>query len=462
MNSSRLPILVVEDDPILARSYSKIISEHAGVVHVATKELAQQALSEIQRNKQPVFSLAIVDLHLGTSTPDGLSLVAQCRELGLPCFVLSSSNEADYIEDAYLHGCLHFLNKNEVKSDLHTYLYQFYKSQEEGLEQLFEKYFLTKNTALRKSIGHLISQNLSNQCLFISGPTGTGKSHLARLIHDYQATTGEFVSLHCGEIAENLLESELFGHVKGAFTGADRNYSGRLRKANYGTLFLDEVGSLGAAVQVKLLKAIEERQVIPVGSNESHQVQFTLISATWENIFEKIEHKEFRQDLWFRLQGHHLHLTPLSERPEDIEILIEHFMEKSPRKFFLAADARDKLLHYHWPGNARELQRVVKGISLLSRGIVRASDIVLNENYSIPNQKIHTQEETNESSLSLPPLNLALVKEIGLSKYVELIENQYVNHYLKQEDASVSKTIRELKLSSARFYRIQKSLNAPL
>jgi DNA-binding NtrC family response regulator len=455
MNDRRLPILIVEDDPILALNYIKISQNHAPVIHATNiqesiDQLARTDLSEIP------FSLAIIDLHLGIHSQEGLKIVALCTELGIPSFVLSSSNDSQAIEESYLRGCLHFLNKLEVKEELNRYLTQFFHSTEKSQEDLFDKHFITKNTKLRAQISGLIKQNLTDQCIFISGETGTGKSHLANLIHENQATSGDFVTLHSGEISEQLMESELFGHEKGAFTGADKQYLGRIRKANKGTLFLDEVGTLSTAVQIKLLKTLDEKIVFPVGGNQGHKIQFTLISATWEDLREKMESGKFREDLWYRLMGQQIHIPPLRERPEDVHWLINHFMEKSPRKFFLAPGAKEKLMNYLWPGNVRELQKIIKRLSFLSKGIVKADDIILMEN-----QKILEENQNNlNKQTKLPAMDLDVVKKIGLTQYLELIENQYVKYYLEDQKASVTQTMKDFKISSARFYRIQKTLSA--
>ncbi|MDH4469235.1 MAG: sigma 54-interacting transcriptional regulator [Bacteriovoracaceae bacterium] len=453
MNYQRLPILLTEDDPLLAQSYTNIIKDHAPIIHASRLHEAMELLSHCSPTHQ-TYSLAIVDLHLGNHAQEGLKIVSLCYELGIPTFVLSSSNQSESIESAYLNGCLHFLNKMEVKDELGHYLTQFYHSLEKNINNLFEKQFITQNQKLKNSIIDLINQNLSNQCIFISGDTGSGKSHLANFIHDNQRFNGDFISLHCGEISEQLMESELFGHAKGAFTGAEKNYLGRLRKSHLGTLFLDEVGTLSANVQVKLLKAIDEKMVIPVGSNESHKIQFTLISATWEDLSEKISQGKFREDLWYRIMGHLIHIPPLSERRDDIFLLLNHFMEKSPRKFFLSHDAKDKLLNYEWPGNVRELQKIVKRLSFLSKGIVKADDIILNKNSTLLNEK----KINPVVDPILPELDLDYVRQIGLGAYLELIESQYVKHCIETQKSSITQTMKELKISAARFYRIQKSL----
>jgi DNA-binding NtrC family response regulator len=439
------PIFIVEDDPLLAMGYLKIAQRLAPVVHAANLSDALSQL-ELLKHRKSLPIIAIIDLHLGLHAQEGLKVVELCQEYKVPCFVLSSNNDAAAIEGAYRLGCRHFLNKLAVKEELANYLTQFFLTQGERWEELFQQELITNDPQLKNSIKNLLDQNLVGQTIFISGETGTGKSHLAKFLHNHQNIKGDFLSLHCAEISENLIESELFGHEKGAFTGADKSYEGRIRKSHEGTLFLDEVATLSSHVQIKLLKAIDEKIVYPVGGNKSYPSNFTLMAASWENIEEKVKAGTFREDLWYRLLGHSIEIPPLRDRRADIDLLLQHFMEKLPRKFFLTPSAREKLMNYNWPGNVRELQKVVKKLSFLSKGIIEKDDIILQQNESI--LKEHTSAM----------LELEKVKQLGLPKFLEQIEEKYVRHYLEVEQASINKTLRDLKLSSARFYRIQKSI----
>ena len=456
LSNSRGPIFIAEDDPLLALGYLKIAQRFAPVVHASSLVDAQEQIELLFQNQSPP-SMAIIDLHLGLHSQEGLKIVEACQQKQIPCFVLSSSNESQAIEMAYRLGCRHFLNKLKVKEELSHYLNQFFITEEKLWDELFKNELITSDSKLKSSIMDLLNQNLVNQSVFISGETGSGKGHLANFLHNHQDIPGDFISLHCAEISENLIESELFGHEKGSFTGADKSYEGRIRKSHQGTLFLDEVATLSLQVQVKLLKAIDERKIFPVGGNKPHPVDFTLFAASWESMEEKISQGKFREDLWYRLLGHKIHIPALRDRRPDILLLLDYFMEKLPRKFYLTRSAKDKLLNYSWPGNIRELQKVVKSISFFAKGIVEADDIVLKEYKNILNEKKSVSETPQ-----LPPLNLDFVKSVGLPQYLELIENQYVKFYLEEEKANVTKVIKDLKLSSARFYRIQKSIQEPL
>jgi DNA-binding NtrC family response regulator len=236
------------------------------------------------------FDITIIDIELGESS--GVDLIGMIVKKGSHCIVVSSYECEETIEKAYLHGAKHYLSKNRLKEQLPVYVQKFMHSKEDRIERIIKEEFITQDKELILSLKKLLEINWKNQTLFISGPTGTGKSHLGKLIHEMTHPNANLVHLNCSEIAENLLESELFGHEKGAFTGADQRKEGKLKIANGGTLFLDEVATMPLSMQQKLLKALDEKTFYPVGSNTPVKCDFTLITATCENITEKIEKKE--------------------------------------------------------------------------------------------------------------------------------------------------------------------------
>ncbi|GAB4341859.1 MAG: sigma-54 dependent transcriptional regulator [Calditrichia bacterium] len=212
--------------------------------------------------------------------------------------------------------------------------------------------------------------------VLIVGETGTGKELVARALHQTSRRKNKpFVPVNCSALPENLIESELFGHVKGAFTGAIASRPGRFHVADGGTLFLDEVGTLPLNVQVKLLRAIQERKVEPVGSSEAKPFDVRIISATNRDLFELVAEGKFREDLLFRLKVMRIDLPPLRERGEDVLLLAEHFISKLNRYYNknligLAPTAREKLLAYQWPGNVRELENAIEHAFVLATGVM--------------------------------------------------------------------------------------------
>jgi two-component system response regulator PilR (NtrC family) len=201
--------------------------------------------------------------------------------------------------------------------------------------------------------------------VLISGESGTGKELIARAIHYNSDRRGKFVSINCGALPETLLESELFGHERGAFTGAIREKRGLFQEADRGTIFLDEIGETSLAMQIKLLRVLQERTVRRVGSNQESPVDVRVIAATNRDLSESIREGTFREDLFYRINVIPIELPPLRTRKEDIPLLVDHFIEKFcarmevPRKR-ISADAMRAIEKYHWPGNVRELENVVE------------------------------------------------------------------------------------------------------
>lgn len=217
--------------------------------------------------------------------------------------------------------------------------------------------------------------------VLVTGESGTGKELVARGIHDKSPRAdGPFVAINCGSVPEALLESEFFGYVKGAFTGADRNKKGLFEEAGGGTLFLDEIGDLPAAMQVKLLRVLQEGEVMPVGAGKPKKIDVRVIAATGKNLEKEVEEKRFRGDLFYRLNVVHIPLPPLRERPEDISLLCDHFVRKINRKTGtkikgISPAARQLLLKHSWPGNVRELENVMERAMILAE-----KEIILPEN----------------------------------------------------------------------------------
>ncbi|MCD6307354.1 MAG: sigma-54-dependent Fis family transcriptional regulator, partial [Candidatus Latescibacteria bacterium] len=208
--------------------------------------------------------------------------------------------------------------------------------------------------------------------ILITGESGTGKEVAARALHSLSnRSEGPFVAINCGAIPVELLESELFGHVKGSFTGAVKDKAGLMAMADGGTFFLDEVGNTAPLIQMKILRAIQEREIQPVGGQAPRKVDIRVVAATNENLEESINRGEFRRDLYYRLNVINIHIPPLRDRPDDIEVLFMHFLRnKSVRKpatiDVIPKDVLETLVNYHWPGNIRELENVVERVIALS------------------------------------------------------------------------------------------------
>jgi two-component system NtrC family response regulator len=234
-----------------------------------------------------------------------------------------------------------------------------------------------------KQVFDLISKvSQSKASIMITGPSGTGKELIAKAIHyNSPRSAYPFVSINCGALTETLLESELFGHEKGAFTGATSMRKGRFEMADGGTLFLDEVGDMPPSLQVKLLRVLQEMEFERVGGTRNIRVDVRVISASNRNIKEDVASEVFREDLFYRLNVIHIEVPPLAERTEDIKLLVNHFIEKygqdrEGRPVELSPEAWKAIYHYHWPGNVRELENVIeRAVVLNTDGVIRLEDL---------------------------------------------------------------------------------------
>jgi transcriptional regulator with PAS, ATPase and Fis domain len=266
----------------------------------------------------------------------------------------------------------------------------------------------------------LPSLSQSDSSMLITGETGTGKDMIAETIHQLSARAkGPFVKINCGALPESLLESELFGHRKGAFTGAIENRPGRLRLAHNGTLYLTEIGDLPLALQVKLLTFLDDREVFPIGSGKSVAVDVRIIAATHRNLEQMARDNLFRQDLLFRLNVIRLHLPPLRERKGDIQLLVDHFLRSlseklGKQKTTISREALKVLMCYHYPGNVRELKNVVEyAVNICENGRIEPDHlpIYLMETFdeSLPSggQQTALQSERQTGGTALPTANNA-------------------------------------------------------
>ncbi|HEY4195235.1 MAG TPA: sigma-54 dependent transcriptional regulator, partial [Mucilaginibacter sp.] len=253
----------------------------------------------------------------------------------------------------------------------------------------------------------------TDMSVLIQGESGTGKEYVARMIHrQSKRASGTFVAIDCGTLSKDLAASELFGHMKGAFTGAIADKKGVFEWADKGTLFLDEVGNLGYDVQQKLLRVLQEKVIQPLGSNKTIPVNVRIITATNDNLVNSITESGFRQDLYHRINEFKIHLSPLRERGNDIDVFIKHFIQLAnaelDRKVMdITAEAKEVLHKYDWPGNLRELNNVIRRMVLLSHSDVAGIDVLPDEMLfsvdnnltSVHDSDLKAQNEINEKNL---------------------------------------------------------------
>lgn len=385
-------ILIVDDDISLREVLEIALIKKGHTVWTAPDSAT--ALAVLQKHS---IALILLDLRLGRES--GIDLLVRIRETwtDVPVLMVTAYADAKSAITAMKHGAKDYISKPFELDDL---LYTVERTLETA--RLKEENAWLKGQ-ISRHYGEIIGRSPQMQAVFdlvrriaptnisvlLTGESGTGKELFARCIHnESRRSSHPFLAINCGGLPENLVESELFGFRKGAFTSADRSKKGLLEMAEGGTLFLDEVGELALSTQVKLLRYIQERCFIPLGGTEELRSDVRIIAATNRNVEQSVADGDFREDLYYRLSGVKVHLPPLRERGEDVLTLADHFLEKACRaqKRQLAGfspEARRKLLSYGYPGNVRELENIVERAVALEPGdVVTADSLVIYEKIS--------------------------------------------------------------------------------
>jgi two-component system response regulator HydG len=329
----------------------------------------------------------------------------------------------------------------------HTRLKEENRLLRETLGQQFDRQnIIGKSPAMLKLLETVSQVAPSEATVLISGESGTGKELIAGAIHfNSRRKNGPFVKINCAAITETLLESELFGHEKGAFTGADRRKEGRFSQADGGTLFLDEVSEMSLMMQVKLLRVLQEREFNRVGGEATIQVDVRVIAATNKNLVDQINQGAFREDLYYRLNVVELQVPPLLDRKEDIPLLAGHFLEMFAAKNRkeikgFAPGAMDNLIRYHWPGNVRELMNAVE------RAVVMARSRYLDE-AAFPFMRDFSKEHTQGNSNN--PDALLLQGEVPLAE----LEKEAILRTLEAADGNKSEAARRLGITRKTLHK---------
>ncbi|MEP7028358.1 MAG: sigma-54 dependent transcriptional regulator [Candidatus Eisenbacteria bacterium] len=368
-------ILVVEDEIAQRETLCAFLGEEYTMLEAAS---GAEALTHVR--DQPV-DLVFLDLRLGRE--DGLEILRKLREEspGLPVIMLTAHGTPEHAFTAYRHGAVHFMSKPYKLDELKERVrYEFEaaelrreKANLEGVRSDFAgQPLLGESTELKRVLAQITKiAKLSTSTVLIRGETGAGKELVAQQVH-LQSPRGQgpFVELNCSAVPENLLESELFGFEKGAFTDAKRTKKGVFEMAANGTLFLDEIGEMSLALQAKLLKVLESKTFRRLGGTADITVDTRVVAATNRDLKKEVENGRFREDLYFRLQVIPIEVPPLRARKSDIALLIRHFLERFGREIGklparVHPEAERLLADYAWPGNVRELRNVIERIVLL-------------------------------------------------------------------------------------------------
>src|SRR5947209_15445722 len=442
----RRRILIVEDNETAGRQLQKFLQLDAEIeVDVTSNgEKAIQALSENN------YSIVVTDLRMPRM--DGMELIKQVQRRGLPVTVIVTTGHGSIDEalQAIRMGAYDFLTKPIDVENLRLVVQRALR--ERHLKD--EVAYLRDQLKTRFSFQNIISKNPhmhsvfelisnvahTNTTVLIEGETGTGKEQVARAIHQAsQQRTGPLIPVNCAALPETLLESELFGHEKGAFTSAVGQRRGRFEMADGGTIFLDEVGDVPATMQAKLLRVLQERRFERVGGTESIEVDVRVIAATNRSLRRLVKQGKFREDLYYRLNVVKIDLPPLRDRAEDIPLLATHFMEKYARQggpaHQISPEAMEVLLHYRWPGNIRELENAIERACVTCRdGVIRPEDL--------PGEPLVPQTPKQPFNLDLDRPLPELLRDLTAD-----IEQQYIQKALTKTHGNIGRCAKICGLS---------------
>jgi two-component system response regulator AtoC len=387
---SSLQLLIIDDEPAIRQILSKVAADAGHSVSIAAN--GDEALTRLAKGD---IDVAVCDIRM----PDlsGIEVVENARQQGIDTLFLMMTAFASVNTaiEAMRAGAYDYMIKPLRNEDFLNRLEQLadvihLKSENKVLRELIKNQSSetwVMNSPVMQVVERLVLKvSQTSSTVLITGPSGSGKSVIAELIHQNSPRKDRpFIPVNCGAIPENLLESEFFGHTKGAFTGANKAKRGFFVEADQGTIFLDEIGELPLNLQVKLLHVIEDQNVRAIGSEQPRKIDVRIIAATNKNLDKMVQDGSFREDLYFRLNVFQIPLPSLQQRKEDLPELIRHFIQKESRKMGISESievqpaAMQSLLTYGWPGNVRELQNVLaRSLILSENGVIEVSDLPQN------------------------------------------------------------------------------------
>jgi DNA-binding NtrC family response regulator len=453
-----LRILVVDDDNSLRAACCEIASS-MGFTPLAAASVPEALI--VLKEQQPI-DLLLLDLKLPGG--GGLSLLGQVKTLypKTGVVVMTAFATVSSAVEAMRIGAGDYLTKPFALEELANVLTQSSRR----LHYDLQSRLLRERLRTKRGMGNLIGTSpgmekvyrilskvvFSNHPVLILGESGTGKELVARAIHhDGPNAAKPFVPVDCGTLVPTLIESELFGHVKGAFTGANRNREGLLASADGGTVFLDEIGELPLDLQAKLLRALQEKEVRPVGATHAVPISARILAATNRDLTAMVDQGQFRRDLYFRLNVVNLRIPPLRDRREDIPILAEHFLERveeeTGRSHRLSEDAMRLMVEYDWPGNVRELQHAIERTCAMSSGpLLHTVDLPT----QLQDFQVHHREAVLEAAEAL---DAADASAIGAVVSIADMERQAILGTIRQLKGDKLMAARLLGIGKTTLYR---------
>jgi two-component system, NtrC family, response regulator AtoC len=444
MTDSMKHLLLVEDEAPLREALAEQLTDRGYAV-----EQAESGETAIAKLADFAFDVIITDLRLPGINGSEVLDHALDRYPDIVAIVVTGYGTVKDAVEAIKRGAWDFVSKpfqiDELLHALESALEQRrLKSENAYLRaQLDERYrfegLIGKSPAMKRLFQLLETIAATNSTILVTGETGTGKEVVARSIHQNSPRKSHrFVALNCSAIPETLLEAEIFGHVRGAFTGAIGNREGRLEQAHRGTLFLDEVGTMSAALQMKLLRVLQEREFERVGDSKTIKVDVRVIAATNSDLIRMVGNGQFREDLYYRLNVIPVQIPPLRERRDDIPLLVQHFLEKfrgggSPT-VTVSQEAMRRLMSYAWPGNVRQLENATERAVAFggSRGQIEAADL--------PPEVAGAEPPSVTASLALPE------EGVDLDAFVANIERELIQRSLERTGGNKGQAAKLLNL----------------
>ena len=452
-----ISILVIDDEENIRKNLKDILEDESYTVYTA---------SEWEEAKKILYSskVDIVLLDIWLPNIGGMDILKILRSefIGVQVIMISGHGNIDLAVKSIKMGAFDFIEKPFTSIDkiLNTIdnALKMKSLQEESGElksSHIQKYdIIGKSESILNIKKQILSMSDSTARVLITGENGTGKELIARYIHlNSQRKNKQFIEINCAAIPETLIESELFGYEKGAFTGADNMKKGKFEAADGGTIFLDEIADMSLATQAKVLRVLQEMVLVRVGGNKQIKVDVRVVSATNKDIKQLIKENLFREDLYYRINVVPITLPSLRERIDDIPLLIDHFLEicsaeLGKKKKTISSDAMKMLQHFPWQGNIRELKNVIERLSILVYDdVITESDI----------ERMGPEEIDINNSIGL--VNEQIDNENTLKEAKEAFEKQYIEEMLKKYDMNITKTAQVLKMERTYLHKKIKSYN---